>query len=189
MTGSYSTSTTKPRPQLNTQLFQNDISSANSSTMNSPATPVSPNDILLRTHLIPKTKVENRLPVRTTSSMTKDHQKESSRTTNNESSLLSSKKKEQQANAQHQQVKKKRICCKCNQPVRTTNGKSGSSRRIGVPPAAGSQDDFAWYHHECLRCPICKEHFGEQDYFVRHGQDVYHANVRAALFFYFYFLH
>ncbi|KAI8147890.1 hypothetical protein BJV82DRAFT_593786 [Fennellomyces sp. T-0311] len=74
--------------------------------------------------------------------------------------------------------KKKRTCCKCNEPLRRS---SKGSRRIGVPPAAGTLDDYSWYHYECLTCPVCNCHFTEQDYFVRHGTEVYHPKCRTLM--------
>ncbi|KAI9263217.1 hypothetical protein BDA99DRAFT_60847 [Phascolomyces articulosus] len=187
MSGSYSTTTTKPRPRLSTQLFHYD--SANSSTMNSPATPVSPYNGNLMAHLstklaAPATTISDNGQSPRIIPKTKDQQLEEKQPNNinniNNDTVASNKKENNEQLTQQTKKKKKKICCKCNQPFGRSDGK-GTRRRIGVPLSNGSQDDYAWYHYDCLRCPICNEQFTKHDYFVCHGQEVYHARCRKLL--------
>ncbi|KAI9472920.1 hypothetical protein BDB00DRAFT_215686 [Zychaea mexicana] len=163
-------STTRARPRLHTKLFHHDTSL--SSNMNSPITPTSPQGGV---NASPKTKQSTGSSHLPDVSQKKQEQEHVQAATADNSKPC----KEQQAS---HQSKKKRICCKCNQPLRRSgNTKKGeSSSRIGVPSATGNREDYAWYHYECLRCPVCDEHFTEKDYFVRHGQEVYHPKCRKA---------
>ncbi|KAI9315095.1 hypothetical protein BX666DRAFT_1959336 [Dichotomocladium elegans] len=63
-------------------------------------------------------------------------------------------------------VRTKQLCEKCKESMK-------GSRKIRVP-AATTDGMPMWYHYDCLKCPVCSQHFTEKDYFVRRDKDIYH---------------